>query len=318
MAGEFDLIATYFRPLAGPEGLGLVDDAACVSVPNGNDLVVTKDLIVEGVHFIGDEPAQDIAWKALAVNLSDLAAKGSTPSHYFLGLSLPADRSEAWVAEFASGLRACQDAFGIRLAGGDTTASRSGVTISITAMGSLPSGTMITRSGATVGDDIYVSGSLGDAALGLKMVQGDLDCAPALKERYQRPMPRVALGQMLRGVASACADVSDGLLADLGHICAASGVGARVDQARLPLSGEAATLVGRDSALWPCVFSGGDDYELVFTAPRQQADHLAGIAGDCDVPLTRIGMIEAGKECHLVDQEGNLVQSAHQGYQHFR
>ncbi|WP_286828535.1 MULTISPECIES: thiamine-phosphate kinase [Kordiimonas] len=317
MAGEFDLIARYFRPLAGPEGLGLADDAACLTVPDGHELVVTKDLIVEGVHFVGDEPAADIAWKALAVNLSDLAAKGACPTHYFVGISLPKGAPEAWIADFAAGLKACQEAFGIQLAGGDTTASTSGVTLSITAMGTVPSGTMIKRSGAQMGDDVYVSGTLGDAALGLKMVQGRLDASEGLVRRYRKPTPRVALGQALRGVASACADVSDGLLADLGHICAASAVGARVDQSSLPLSEAVAALVGQDSELWPSVYAGGDDYELVFTASPSNAGALERIAVDCGVQLTRIGEVEQGGGCHLVDSSGNLVQSGQQGYQHF-
>ncbi len=317
MAGEFDLIARYFRPLAGPEGLGLLDDAACVSVQPKHDLVVTKDLIVEGIHFVGDEPASDIAWKALAVNLSDLAAKGARPTQYFLGLSLPKDTHEAWVEDFTNGLKACQQAYGIQLAGGDTTASKAGVTISITAFGEVPSGTMTKRSGAQVGDHVYVSGTLGDAALGLKMVQGDLDGDPALVGRYRRPLPRLALGHALRDIASACADISDGLLADLGHICRASEVGARLEQSALPLSARAESLVGQDAELWPFVYAGGDDYELVFTAAPDNAGLLAQAAADCDVTITWVGVIEQGSECHLVDLEGNLVQSGHQGYQHF-
>jgi len=317
MAGEFDLIARYFRPLAGPEGLGLLDDAACISVKVGHDLVVTKDLIVEGIHFVGDEPASDIAWKALAVNLSDLAAKGAHPSQYFLGLSLPADKPEAWVEDFANGLKACQHAYGIELAGGDTTASNAGVTISITAFGEVPTGTMIKRSGARVGDTVYVSGTLGDAALGLKMVQGDIQTDAALVGRYRRPSPRVALGQALRGIASACADISDGLLADMGHICKASQVGARLEQSKLPLSGRTECLVAQDAALWPSVYAGGDDYELVIVAAPDKAGLIAKVAADCGVPITPIGVMEQGSRCHLVDLEGNLVQSDRQGYQHF-
>jgi len=317
MAGEFELIAKYFRPLAGPEGLGLIDDAAVITPPAGFDLVITMDLLVEGVHFMpGDAPA-DIAYKSLAVNISDLAAKGATPAHYFLGLSLPAEKTGDWLAAFAAGLGAAQRGFDITLAGGDTTESRGDVMISITAMGTVPSGAMIKRSGARVGDGVYVSGTLGDAGLGLKIARGELANNDFLLGRYRRPEPRLRLGAALAGLARACADVSDGLMADLGHICAASGVGASIEEVHLPVSAPTAALVQSNPSLRALVYAGGDDYELVFTVAKENHARLMEIADELDLPISRIGLIIGSGNIELIDKHGELVQTSNQGYQHF-
>jgi len=315
--GEFGLIDRYFAPLAGAEGLGLKDDAACLTPTGGTDLIVTKDMLLEGVHFLKDDPADSLGHKALAVNLSDLAAKGATPRHYFIGLALPKGTSGDWCAAFAAGLKSMQDASGIILQGGDTTASQSGIVISVTAMGEVPSGAMIRRSGARVGDDVYVTGTLGDGALGLLSLQGKIAAEEYLAERYRRPVPRTAIGVTLRGFAHAAADISDGLIADLGHICDASGLGAEIEEALLPVSRAAKAAVAANPALKPLIWSGGDDYELVFTAPEALRENIAALARVQEVAITRIGKIEAKKNVRLVDPAGKLVQIDREGYQHF-
>lgn len=317
MSGEFDLIAKYFRPLAGPEGLGLQDDAACVQAPEGHDLIVTKDMLVEGVHFTGREAPASLAIKCLAVNLSDLAAKGAKPFGYWLAISLPKDIPEEWISAFAEGLGGMQHKHGISLMGGDTTASLSGVTVSITALGLVPTGSMIRRDGAAAGDDIYVSGTLGDAALGLKAVLGEIHADASLVDRYQHPVPRLLLGRALRGLVTACADVSDGFLADARHIAAASCLGARIDQALLPVSDCAQAVLGRNPELEALVYSGGDDYELVFTASPENRQAIADCAETTGVPLTRVGSMFQGEGVRLVDPDGKLVQACTQGYDHF-
>lgn len=317
MAGEFDLIARFFRPLAGPEGLGLLDDAACLKPTSGKDLIITKDMLVEDVHFRGADAAGSVAHKALAVNLSDLAAKGAIPRQYFLGLSIPKAYGQDWIAAFAAGLARAQLSFGLTLAGGDTTQNPDRAVVSVTMVGEVPSGAMVRRAGAAVGDTLYVSGSLGDAALGLKCLTGSLPRSAHLEDRYLHPQPRLTLGKGLTGVATACADVSDGLMADLGHICRASGVGAVVKRDSLPLSAAAASILQADEAFWPAIFSGGDDYELLFTAPEAHRDAVASLAQQSDTPITPIGHITRDKDVRLVDLKGELLQTDASGFDHF-
>ncbi|MDF2781719.1 MAG: thiL, partial [Geminicoccaceae bacterium] len=265
--GEFAFIAERLRPLAAgsPGALDLADDAALLDPPAGSELVLTKDAMVAGVHFLPDDPPGDIARKLLRVNLSDLAAMGAAPLGYLLALIRPKATAEDWLAEFCRGLAEDQATFGIGLLGGDTVSTPGPLALSLTALGHVPRGAALRRGGAKPGDDIWASGTLGDAALGLKVLQGELEAAPAvgaqLVERYRLPQPRLALGQTLRGLASAALDVSDGLLADLGHILETSAVGAEIHAAALPLSPAARALPGvREAAL-----AGGDDYELLFT-----------------------------------------------------
>ncbi|WP_262691531.1 thiamine-phosphate kinase [Kordiimonas aestuarii] len=317
MAGEFDLIAKYFAPLAGPEGLGLTDDAACLSPQPGKSLIVTKDVIVGGVHFFDNDTPGSIAHKALAVNLSDLAAKGAIPKCYFLGLCLPRDIDEIWLSSFASGLKKMQEEYGITLAGGDTTSSPGPVMVSVTAMGDVPVGQMLRRNGAGAGDLVFVSGTLGDAALGLKCLLGELDPDDGLARRYHYPTPRTTLGPALVGLASASADISDGLLADLGHICETSRLGADIEEAKLPVSSRVRELVGENPDLAGLVYTGGDDYELVFTAPEEKRREIDAVAGKTGVRVTVVGRISDTAGIRLVDQNGELVQSARTGYQHF-
>ena len=298
---EFDFIAKYFRPLAaGFDGsLNLSDDAALISPPAGCELVITKDALSAGVHFMGNESPDLIASKALRVNLSDLAAMGATPLCYFLARMLPKNTDEKWLEQFARGLKQTQDEFSIALAGGDTTATDGILSISITALGSVPKGKTLRRNGAKVGDDIYVSGTLGDAATGLLSYQRKLVSSDFFISRYLTPEPRISLGISLRDIASSAMDISDGLVQDLGHICAASNVGAIIHSDLLPMNAG----VTLEQAL-----SGGDDYELLFTCSPEQKQ----ISG-----TTLIGKIMAGNRVQVLDAQGNNITPARKGYSHF-
>jgi len=308
---EFRLIDQYFKPLAaGFKGsLNLADDAAVITPPPGCDLVITKDAITAGVHFIGSEDASLIARKLLRVNLSDLAAMGAAPLAYFLAIMLPKDTKPEWVEKFAEGLAADQREFGIHLAGGDTISTQGPLSFSLTAMGTVPAGKALTRSAAKAGDTIYVSGTLGDSALGLQALRkGPRN--DFLEQRYLLPQPRMALGQKLYGIAHAVMDISDGLLQDLGHICKASGVGAKVERHRLPLSAAASALIQKDDRLWDCITSGGDDYELLFTAPEENRAVAESLG-------TAIGTITEGSGITLLDASGCELPVTHSGFRHF-
>jgi len=319
MLREFEFIAERLRPLAaGSAGaLDLEDDAALLDPPAGMTLVLTKDAMVAGVHFFPDDPPEQIAQKLLRVNLSDLAAMGAAPLGYLLALARPKALTDDWLTGFCAGLAADQRAFGIGLLGGDTVSTPGPLTLSLTALGQLPRGGALRRRGARQGDDLWVSGTLGDAALGLLVLQGKLEAPAAARdfliERYRLPRPRLALGQALRGLAHAAIDVSDGLLADLGHILETSGVGAELCADRLPLSPAARDLPGaRDAAL-----AGGDDYELLFTVPAERRRAIPALARRLDLPLTRIGRIEAGSGLRVLDAAGDEIRSPRAGWQHF-
>jgi thiamine-monophosphate kinase len=323
---EFGLIAAFLAPLAGsrPEACGLRDDAAWLRSRPGHDLVLTTDAIVAGVHFLADDPPDLVARKAIGVNLSDLAAKGAAPDGYLLTLALPVIDRE-WLRRFVAGLRADQDAFGITLVGGDTVSTPGPLTASVTAFGWVEAGRMIRRSGARVGDRVYVSGTLGDAALGLMLLQNPTTRKDAgegnssyLIGRYRRPRPRVDLGLALVGRANACADISDGLVADLGHICATSNVSAEIRADRLPLSTAALGLPRAGFDATGAALSGGDDYELVFTAPAECAESLKRLASELALNLTDIGEIVAGDGAVFVrDAAGEEVPVPRSGWNHF-
>lgn len=323
--GEFELIDRFFRRESGGRGvaLGIGDDCALLAPGPGMQLAVSTDLLLEGRHFFPDVDPQRLGHKALAVNLSDLAACGARPLAFTLALSLP-EADEAWLAPFARGLLALADLHGCALVGGDTT--RGPLAICITVFGEVPTGQALLRSGARAGDDLYVSGTLGDARLALEVLRGGVQAAPdvlaAARDRLEMPTPRVALGQALRGLATSAIDLSDGLLGDLGHVLRRSTVGARIDvAAALALfaaaHGQANVVPGDQQLAW--VLAGGDDYELAFTAtPSRRAD-IAAAATATATPVTRIGSIEAAPGVRLVDAEGHAVDTpAAGGFDHFR
>jgi thiamine-monophosphate kinase len=319
---EFGRIARFFAPLSGPGALGLLDDAAVIDVPPGRQLVLTADAIIEGVHFLPDDPPNAIARKLLRVNLSDLAAMGAAPMAYLMTTALPDSCDEAWLAEFSAGLAADQAEFGIFLLGGDSVAITGPIALSLTAIGTVASGDAVCRSGARPGDLVCVSGTLGDAALGLRARLGelsgigDLDRA-FLIDHYRLPQPRLRLGRELVGSARAMTDISDGLVADLEHLCAASGVGAVIDAAALPLSDAARKALAVDPRLLTLVLGGGDDYELLFAvSPEREAD-IAALSRLLGIGLTPIGRFEGGPGVCVLDADGREIPLASRGYRHF-
>jgi thiamine-monophosphate kinase len=307
---EFELIARHFTRDTRHTILGVGDDAALIAPSPGCELVISSDMLVEGTHFLPDTNPEDLGWKTLAVNASDIAAMGARPRWATLAMALPA-ADEAWIAAFAAGFFACAREFGVDVIGGDTT--RGPRNFCVTIFGEVAAGTALRRSGAQPGDEIWISGRPGRAALGLAHLQGRTlldesrraDCIAAL----QRPQPRVALGLALSGLATAAIDVSDGLLGDLGHILEQSGLAARLQIAVLP----APTL---ERQAW---LAGGDDYELVFTSPAARHAQIAALSLALDLPLTQIGIVEAGPagQIDLRDAGGGKIQVDHPGYDHF-
>ena len=318
--GEFDLIREIFAPLAAANSaaLNLNDDAAIMPQRDGWETVVSTDTMVFGVHFLPTENPCTIARRLLRVNLSDIAAMGAEPVGYFLNLSLPSDTSARWLTGFAAGLKQDQEDFDISLLGGDTTSTPGQLTLSVTMFAEVPAGQGIRRSTAQSGDIVFVSGAVGDAMLGLQRMKEGSDAGDKLVQRFQLPEPRLSLGRALRGVATAMADVSDGLIADLGHICNASGLNARVMASDIPLSSgaHAAVLMGHVSIAG--LVSGGDDYELVFAASRDYLDCVQQVSSNCGVPVTRIGIVESGDGViELVDADGGVIPVETTGYRHF-
>jgi thiamine-monophosphate kinase len=320
--GEFELIEKYFRPLAGERGaFGLTDDAALYRQRPNDDLVLTADMIAEGVHFFPDDPPGSVARKALRVNLSDLAAKGAVPFGYLMSLALPADWTVEWIRKFVAGLKADQAHYDVTLLGGDTIKSPDGIAISITAIGRVPKGRMIMRSGARPGDVVFVSGTVGDAALGLRLRQNRLAVSKGAKyllDRFLHPQPRMELVPILRRHATSALDVSDGLVGDLAHICEVSGVGAEVESLRVPLSAPARHAVVADFSLLSTVLNGGDDYEILATVAASAAGGFTRAARAAGVPVTRIGRIVAGEGPPVVkDATGRAVPIVEASHAHF-
>jgi len=327
--GEFERIARFFAPLAQgfPGALGLTDDAALITPPPGRDLAVTTDTMVQGVHFMGDEPPGLIAAKLLRVNLSDLAAMGAAPLAYTLNIALPAETGDDWLRAFADGLAADQRAFDIGLAGGDSVSTPGPVCLTVTAMGSVETGRALRRGGAQTGDIIYVSGSIGDGALGLRLLRGELaglaqEQADELIGRYRLPRPRIGLGARLVGLASAAIDISDGLAADLGHVLECSGgggagpAGAEIEAAAVPLSDAARAALAGDAGLMEAILTGGDDYELLFTVAPGHAGRVAALATDLAMPLTPIGRMTAGGGLRVVGVDGGEMVLRRKGWTH--
>ena len=320
LPGEFGLIARHFRPLAAPEALGLLDDAALLDPPAGRTLVLAADAMVEGVHFLPTDPPDTVSRRLLRTNLSDLAAMGAEPLGYLLTTAFPRGTAESVVAGFAAGLAEDQRLFGLQVLGGDTVSTPGPACHSLTILGTVPPGAALRRDGARAGDDVWVSGSIGDGALGLAVGQGRLPPDPAgyLLRRYRLPDPRLALGVALRGVARAAMDVSDGLVQDLGHLCRAAGIGAAIELARVPLSGPArAAVAGDDAALLP-LLAGGDDYELLFAADPADAPRVEEASRRSGIPVARIGRFRAGPaSVTVLDRAGRAVSVPRGGWSHF-
>jgi len=322
-SSEFELIAEFFAPLANaPGAFGLKDDAAIVAPHAGHDLVVTTDTIVAGVDFFADDPARTIAQKALRVNLSDLAAKGAEPFAYLLTLSLP-QADTAWLGEFARGLRGDQEAFACGLLGGDISATPGPLSVSITAFGHVPSGKMILRSGAMPGEGVFVTGTIGDSGGGLSLLQGvqaglETEFRNALIDRYRLPQPPVGFGPSLRALATAALDVSDGLLADLGHLAEASKVHVTVEAALIPRSPALRALWGDGEGAIMRAATAGDDYQIAFTAPMSKEPAIAEAARDAgSTQVTRIGRVEQGSGVALLDAQGREIAVPRKGFAHF-
>jgi len=316
--GEFDLISRYFHRPARRNPLGVGDDCALLAPAPGRQLAVSCDMLVEGRHFLSTVDPARLGHKALAVNLSDLAACGAAPLAFTLALSLPS-ADETWLAGFARGMWALADAHACELVGGDTT--RGPLNVCITVFGEVPAGQALLRSGARAGDDVWVSGSLGDARLALEAFRGTLalpaDTFAAARARMETPTPRVALGRALRGIASSAVDLSDGLLGDLGHVLAASGVGATLHTAAiLPLLAAGPSACDAAWAL-TCVLAGGDDYELAFTAPPGRHDAVEAAGRASETPVTRIGRIDATPGLRLLAADGSPLQQRFDGFDHF-
>jgi thiamine-monophosphate kinase len=315
LPSEFDLIGRHFRPLAGTGALDLEDDAAVLMPPPGRELVMAADAMVAGVHYLPDDPADGVARKLLRVNLSDLAAMGATPLGYLLTVSAPTGTPDVWFAAFAAGLAADQATFGVALLGGDTTSTPGPVTLSLTIIGHVAPGAAIRRRGAKPGDEVWVTGTIGDGALGLAASLGKLhDPSGYLRARYCVPSPR--LGLPLAGVVSAAIDVSDGLLQDLGHLCRLAGCGAEIEAGLVPLS-EAARAAGPEW-LADCL-GGGDDYELLLAVPEGRGEALAAECAALGVALTRIGRFTPGPAAvvRVIDAAHETVTIARHGWSHF-
>ena len=318
--GEFDLIETFFKRPARNATLGVGDDCALLPVRAGQQLAISSDMLVEGRHFLSTVNPRFLGHKALAVSLSDLAACGAEPKAFMLALALP-EVNASWLSEFSKGIWDLADAHHCDLIGGDTT--RGPLNICITVLGEVPAHLALLRSGAKVGDDIYVSGHLGDARLALEVFRGHLTIPQNVFEqarlRMEMPTPRLALGQALRGIATAAADISDGLLGDLQHILKASHVGADIDTAMV-----VSTLGSRAQCNLPLAtqqmltLSGGDDYELVFTAPEHARADIAALSVSTHTPITRIGKVNGSQQLRLLDSEGHEIRNEFESFDHFK
>jgi thiamine-monophosphate kinase len=327
-SGEERLIARYFRPLArDARALGLIDDCAVMAPPPGRDLVLKTDAIVGDVHFLPADPPETVAKKALRVNLSDLAAKGAEPTGFLLTLALPADLPEQWIAAFARGLGEDADAFGCPLLGGDTVRTPGPVMVSIAIIGTVPSGAMVMRAGAKVGEHVVVTGTIGDAVLGLRVLldpevekSWSLDAAMRdhLVSRYRVPQPRNALAAVVRAHAAAAMDISDGLVGDLGKLCAASGVSGEIIVGDIPFSPAAASALEHDPGLRDILLTGGDDYEIMCTVPPPKLEAFRSAASAAGVPIVVIGRIVAGDvPPRFVDRDGRPLHFRRRSFSHF-
>ncbi len=321
--GEFEVIKDIFAPLSSDfkGAFNLTDDAAVFSVSEGCELVVTKDAMVSGVHFLASDTPSNIAQKLLRTNLSDLAAMGAEPKCYLLALALTEECDLEWLKGFAAGLHADQLQFRLSLIGGDTVKTPGPLTLSLTLVGEVPKGKALRRNGAQAEDFLCVTGTIGDAAMGLQVAQGEITCSSevlseTLKARYFMPEPRVSVGMALRDIATACLDISDGLLADVGHLCEQSNFCAEIDQQAIPLSVAASELLAADPDLWSLVFGGGDDYELAFTIAPENLSKIQHIEQETGTPIYVIGQIVRGKGVIVRGKEGKKIDIKSRGWTH--
>jgi thiamine-monophosphate kinase len=324
ISAEDRLIARFFEPIAtDPGALGLSDDAAFIKPPSGCDLVLKTDAIVGGVHFFAEDAARSVASKALRVNLSDLAAKGARPLGFLLSLAIPKDIREDWLGGFSEGLRDDAVLFGCPLFGGDTDRTPGPVTVSIAMFGSVPEGTMVRRAGAKPGDRVFVTGTIGDAALGLALrsrnAKWNLSDAQHqhLVSRYLLPQPRNALAEVVRTHASSAMDISDGLVGDFGKLCRASGVASVINVARVPLSDAAKTVVAGEVAALELALTGGDDYEIICTVPEAKVESFRAAAKNAGITVAEIGDIEEGDGARFTDDAGKPIVFKRASFSHF-
>jgi len=325
---ETDIIARYFAPLAAetPGAFSLRDDAGLIQPPDGMDVVLTTDVILSGVHFLESGAPQDVAYKALAVNVSDLCAKGADPAVYLLSLALPDNPEERWLEGIREGLAEAQTDFGCTLLGGDTVRTPGPATLSITAAGYVPKGQMVHRFGAGEGDMVYVTGTIGDAALGLLLSQGanaakgslSADQVAFLRERYRRPQPRIAAIEIVRAHANAAMDVSDGLAGDFFKLCAASGVGGSIDAAKVPTSEAAASWITVQPERFHNAITGGDDYEILLTVSRNASADIETACAQAGIDVSPIGRIlSADSGVEILDENGNPLELSQKSFSHF-
>jgi len=317
---EFNLIKKYFSPLSsGVSGaFGLTDDASVLCPTAGKEIIITKDAITESVHFMPDANASEIAWKLLRVNLSDIAAMGGEAKYYLIAAMLPKSIKERWIREFATTLRKEQDLFGVSLIGGDTVVHNGPISLSLTMIGEVKKGKAVRRTMAKAGDLVFVSGTIGDAALGLAALKGKLEFLSkkdrnSLINRYKKPEPRMDLGRKLPFLASAAIDISDGLLADAGHMS----VGMVLEQNKIPLSPAAAKAVSVDKNLFNTICSGGDDYEILFTVSPEKEKEVNMLSIGLPLRLTKIGVVNNPSKIRIIDEKGKEIKFSKTGYQHF-
>jgi thiamine-monophosphate kinase len=318
---ERERIARFFAPLSEsePGAFALTDDAALLDLPAGKKLIVTTDSVIEGTHLPSGSTPTQFAQKLVRRNLSDLASMGAVPWRYLLNLHTPRDLPDAWLAEFSAVLKAEQELFDMALAGGDTTTGEGPIHLTLTCLG-LTEGAVLRRAGARQGDTVFVSGTIGDAALGLQCLQGALNTEETrrafLLGRYYRPEPRLALGQALLPLASAAIDISDGLLLDAARLAAASGVGILIERGKTPLSAAAAAILGNQPHSWETILGGGDDYELLFTAPDIATGNLAALAEKLAIAITPIGRVTGESGVRLAGEQGQPLNSLNPGWEY--
>lgn len=326
MAGlsEFELIETLLMPLAAaaPGAFSLSDDAAMLpELPSGEAFVVTKDALAIGTHMLPSDPPGDMARKALRVNLSDLAAMGAKPVGFFMSLCLGRETDETFVTRFVEGLSQDVDAFSMPLMGGDIIRHDGEFIVTITAIGAVAKDSVLRRNSARPGDSLWVTGTIGDGALGLLAARDEIPDLSAeeqayLVQRYRIPQPRVSVGQHLVGLATACIDISDGFVADVAHVCKASGVGCRIEASSVPLSAAAREVVALNDGLWTTVLTGGDDYELAFAVPRSREPQFKALMNDLETSVSPIGSFENGSEVAVTGPDGQALTLAQLGYRH--